>query len=66
VIFRRSAAARRRLTVELLADDHRTVAMTWRFVDVCPVSLRYSPLRAAEGGIVTETIAIGFERVEMA
>jgi len=29
------------------------------------VSLAYSPLRAAEGGIATETLKLAFEWVEM-
>ena len=56
---------RRPVTIELLADDQRTVVMTWRFQGAYPVSLSYSPLRAAEPAIVTETVALRFERVDM-
>lgn len=56
---------RRPVTIELLADDQHTVVMTWRFHGAYPVSLDYSPLRAAEDGIVTETISLKFERIEM-
>ena len=63
---RRSKGPQTRLvTIELLADDQRTVVMTWRFHGAYPVSISYSPLRANEGGIVTETVELAFERVEM-
>jgi phage tail-like protein len=55
----------RLVTIELLADDRRTVVMAWRFHRAYPVSISYSPLRANEGGIVTETVELAFERVEM-
>lgn len=53
------------VTVELLADDQRTVVLTWRFHEAYPVSLSYSPLRAAEGGFVIESVELAFARVEM-
>lgn len=62
---RGKAPLRRTLKIELLAEDQATVVMTWRFRNVRPVSLSYSPLRAAEGGIVIETIALAFDSVEM-
>ena len=55
----------RPVTIELLADDHRTVVMVWRFHRAYPVSISYSALRANEAGIVTETVELAFERVEM-
>jgi phage tail-like protein len=56
---------RRAVTVSLLAEDHATVVLTWSFRNAYPVSLAYSPLRAAEGGIAIETVKLAFERVEM-
>jgi phage tail-like protein len=56
----------RQVTVELLADDHRTVVMTWRFHAAYPVSLTYSPLRAMDGGLVTETLPLRFDSLELA
>src|SRR5438045_683297 len=38
------APKRRTLKVHLLADDQRTVVMSWRFTNVRPVALAYSPL----------------------
>ena len=55
----------RTVTVQLLADDQRTVVMTWRFLDAYPVTLSYSPLNAMEGGVLMEEVALAFGRVEM-
>lgn len=55
----------RTVTVQLLADDHRTVVLTWRFLGAYPVSLSYSPLRAMEADVVMESLELAFERVEM-
>ena len=66
---RRGAArrrARRVMNVKLLAEDHATVVWTWRFSNVRPVSLSYSPLRGVDGGILMETIELAFDDVEMA
>ena len=64
---RRGEAPRRRVvTVKLLADDMRTVVLTWRFRNVRPVRLSYSPLRALDGGVLMETIELAFSDVEMA
>ncbi len=62
---RDSRPPRRTITVHLLAEDHETVAMTWRFHDARPVSLSYSPLNAVDAGLLIETIELAFERVEM-
>ena len=64
---RRGEAPRRRVvTVKLLADDLRTVVLTWRFRNARPVRLSYSPLRALDGGVLMETIELAFDGVEMA
>ena len=63
---RRSPAPRRRVvTVRLLGADQKSVVMTWRFRNARPVSLAYSPLLAMEAGVLMETIAIAFDRVDM-
>ena len=63
---RKGAASRRRsVKVELLGEDQSTVVLTWRFDNVRPVSLSYSPLRAMEGGILMETLILEFDRMEM-
>jgi phage tail-like protein len=63
---RRGEAPRRRVvTVKLLADDLRTVVLTWRFRNARPVRLSYSPLRAVDGGVLMETIELAFDGVEM-
>lgn len=59
------APKRKTLQVKLLAEDHETVVATWRFREVRPVSLSYSPLLANQGGILIETVEFAFERMEM-
>ena len=59
------APPRRTVTVKLLADDHATVLMTWRFRNARPVSLAYSPLDALDGTVLMETIELAFDDVEM-
>src|SRR3954453_7475408 len=62
---RRGEAPRRRVVaVKLLADDLRTVVLTWRFRNARPVRLSYSPLRALDGGVLMETIELAFDGVE--
>jgi len=64
---RRGEAPRRRVvTVKLLADDLRTVVLTWRFRNARPLRLSYSPLCAIDGGVLMETIELAFDAVEMA
>jgi phage tail-like protein len=63
---RGKAPQRRTVKVELLAEDQRTVVLTWRFRNARPLSLAYSPLNALEGGIVIETLELAFDRMEMA
>ena len=60
------APPRRTVTVKLLADDHATVLLTWRFRNAKPVSLAYSPLDALDGSVLMETIELAFDDVEMA
>ncbi len=55
----------RTVKVELLGEDQSTVVLTWRFDNVRPVSLSYSPLRAMEGGILMETLILEFDKLEM-
>ena len=63
---RGKAPPRRVMSVKLLAEDHSTVVWTWRFRNVRPVSLSYSPLRGVDGGILMETIELAYDDVEMA
>lgn len=60
-----TAPRKRTVKVELLGEDQSAVVLTWRFGNVRPVSLSYSPLRAMEGGILMETLILEFDRVEM-
>lgn len=62
---REKAPPARTVTIQLLANDHRTVVMTWRFLGASPVTLTYSPLNAMAGGVVMEEVSLAFERVEM-
>jgi phage tail-like protein len=59
------APKRRTVTVRLLGDDHATVLISWRFRNVRPLSLAYSPLDALEGTVLMETIELAFDDVEM-
>jgi len=59
------APKRRTMKIELLAEDQSTVVVTWHFRNVRPVSLEYSPLRALGGEIVTETLVLAFDSMEM-
>jgi phage tail-like protein len=63
---RGKAPQRRTVKVELLAEDQRTVVLTWRFRNARPLSLAYSALNALEGGIVIETLELAFDHMEMA
>ena len=49
----------------LLDDDRRTVVWTWRFRNVRPASLTYSPLRAMQPAVLMETIELAFDDVEI-
>jgi len=60
------APPRRTMNVKLIAEDRATVVWTWRFTNVRPVSLSYSPLRGVDGGVLMETIELSFDDVEMA
>ena len=60
-----TARRKRSVKVELLGEDQSTVVLTWRFDNVRPVSLSYSPLRAMDGGILMETLILEFDRMEM-
>ena len=62
---RGKAPQRRTVKIELLSEDHSTVVLTWRFRNVRPVSLAYSPLRATDGSIVIETVELTFDNMEM-
>ena len=62
---RGQAPPRRVVKIKLLGEDHASVLMTWRFRNVRPVSLAYSPLNALEGAILMETIELTFDDVEM-
>ncbi len=62
---RGKAPQRRVLKVMLLDDDRASVALTWRFRNVRPVSLTYSPLRAMEPAVLMETLELAFDDVEI-
>ena len=54
----------RLVTVELL-DEAFDTAATWRFSGCRPVALHYTPLNALESTVVTETIVLAFDDVEI-
>ena len=59
------APQRRTVKVELLAEDHENVVMTWLFRNARPVSLAYSPLNALQVSVVIETLELAFDRIEV-
>jgi phage tail-like protein len=59
------APKRKTLQVKLLSEDHETIVAVWRFREVRPVTLSYSPLLANQSGILIETVEFAFERMEM-
>jgi len=60
---RGKAPKRRSVSVHLLGEDRSTVVMSWRFTNARPVSLHYSPLRAAESAVIIETLELAFDSV---
>ena len=57
--------ALRNVTIDLLSHDLKTSVLRWRFLKVRPVSLDYGALDANHPAIVSETLVLAFERVEM-
>ena len=55
----------RNVTIDLLSHDLRTSVLRWRFIKTRPVSLDYGALDANTPAIVSETLVLAFERVEM-
>jgi phage tail-like protein len=55
----------RAVTVDLLDETSREVAVSWRFAGCRPIALHYSRLDALESTVVTETIVLAFEDVEI-
>jgi hypothetical protein len=62
---RGKAPQRRVVKVMLLDEDRESVIWTWRFRNVRPVSLTYSPLRAMAPAVLMETIELAFDDVEI-
>ena len=62
---KRKAQRGRTVTVLLLdADEHAPVA-TWRFSQARPLLLAYSPLDALHGGVLMETLTLGFAAMSL-
>ncbi len=57
---RRRVRRGRTITVRLLEADSRTPVTTWRFSQARPLQLAYSPLDALHGGVLIETLTLGF------
>ena len=55
----------RTVRVTLIAADHEQIVRSWRFIGALPVSISYSPLDANAAELVYETLALGFERIEI-
>jgi hypothetical protein len=39
--------------------------MSWRFRNVRPLSLAYSPLQAMDGGVLMESLELAYDAVEI-
>jgi phage tail-like protein len=61
---RGKAPQRRSARIDLL-DEAGEPVLSWRFRNLRPVSLTYSPLDANRGGVLTETIAFAFDGVDV-
>lgn len=59
------APRKRTAMVELLDEAGAEVVMRWRFFDVRPVALAYSPLQAMTPGVLYETVSFRFEGMEV-
>ena len=57
--------APRTVTVQLLDADRDEAVMQWRFRGVRPVSLAWSPLDAMVPAVLTETLLLRFEEVDL-
>jgi phage tail-like protein len=55
----------RTLTVSLLNEDHSGAVLTWRFLRARPVNYQFSPLNALGAEMLTESLEVAFERMEM-
>ncbi|MGL4543378.1 MAG: phage tail protein [Polymorphobacter sp.] len=58
-------ATLRTVVVDLLSADFSQTLLRWRFTKARPVSLDYGPLDANTPAIVSETLVLAFERVDM-
>ncbi len=56
---------RRTVTISLIGDDRAGTPMRWRFRNVRPVSLHYSPLNAMGSALLIESIELAFDDVEI-
>lgn len=59
------APQRRTLRVMLLSEDHERTLLTWRFRNVRPVALSYSPLLANEAALLIESLELAFDGMDM-
>lgn len=57
--------ALRSVTIDVLSPDMKVSQLCWRFIKARPVSLDYGRLDANAPMIVSETLVLAFERVEM-
>lgn len=60
------APPRPKVTIQLMYQDLRKVALTWTFHQVRPVALSYSPLRAQEDEVFIETLVLAFDWFDLA
>lgn len=62
---KRPALRGRTVTIQLLDADGQTPRATWRFSQARPILLSYSPLDALHGGVLVETLTLGFASMSL-
>ncbi len=53
------------VVVSLLSEDHSTPVLRWTFMEARPVKYQVSPLNALGEAVLTESLEVAFDRMEM-
>jgi phage tail-like protein len=62
---RNGQASLRNVSIQLLNEDHTSVAVTWRLFRARPVRLKWGPLNGRGKDVVFEYVELACERLEM-
>lgn len=55
----------RSVTITLLSEDRSQIVLAWRFLRARPVNFQFSALNALAPEVLTESLELAFERIEM-